>query len=309
MLLVLGRISCIISAGGYKTKFGAEEVLTGDLETKSLQKLPQEISFPSMVLHNGTVLLCGGNLNFRKCLQLDHGIWKEHSTLNKFRVCHSAVTTQSATFIFGGNHSKTTYEYLPKDYTTWLKGKNEIPGGFLDGCATAVKSEQEIWLIGGLETGKRILSFNTNDHTFHVLSTQLNVGRYGLRCAYIPNTSKVMITGGNAHSGVLNSFVDSTEILDTVDGSITMASPMNLKRCFHAMGVITINGEDKLTVFGGSDGRNVLDSTEVYNTQTENWETSDIKLNEPKECFGFLTVKLEDVISNLKATGKFRYNF
>ena len=121
------------------------------------------------------------------------------------------------------------------------------------------------------------------------------------KCAFIPNTNKVVITGGG---GNLIPDDNSTEILDTVDGSITIASPMNSKRCFHAMCVITINEKDKLVVFGGSDGRNVLDSVEVYNPKMENWETTDFKLNEPKECFGFLTVKLVDIISNLKATGK-----
>ena len=94
-----------------------------------------------MVAHNGTILLCGGRNNEKKCLQLDHGTWKEHSTLNVERAWHSAVTTQTATFIFGGGKSRKTYEYLPKDSTKWLMGRTEIPGGFQNGCAVAVKSE------------------------------------------------------------------------------------------------------------------------------------------------------------------------
>ena len=62
-----------------------------------------------------------------------------------------------------------------------------------------------------------------------------------------------MITGGyNDYEG----YLDSTEILDTEDGSVTMASPMNSKRGGHGMGVVTINGEERLAVFGGSDGNN-----------------------------------------------------
>ena len=116
---------------------------------KQLPNLPKEIAASSMVAHFGTLLLCGGWNNERKCLQMDHGTWKEHSTLNKKRTLHSAVTTQKATFIFGGGHSKTTFEYLPKGSTEWLIGNTEIPGGFYYGCAIAVKSGQEIWLIGG----------------------------------------------------------------------------------------------------------------------------------------------------------------
>jgi len=178
-------------------------VLTGDLGTKQLPDLPEEIDGSSLVLHNGTILLCGGYKNEKKCLQLDHLTWKEHSTLNKERVAHSAVTTQTATFLFGGFFpAYNTYEYLPKDSTTWLMGETDIPGGFQEGCAIAVKSDQEIWLIGGNETRKRILAFNVKDHSFQELPSQLIVGRDGHRCAFIPNTNKVMITGGyNADEG------------------------------------------------------------------------------------------------------------
>ena len=103
-----------------------------------------------------------------------------------------------------------------------------------------------------------------------------------------------MITGGYGN-GVLY----STEILDTEDGSVTMASPMNSKRVSHGMGVVTINGEERLAVFGGSDGGTELDSVELYNSQTEKWENTDIKLKEAKRDFGFLTVRLADVISCL----------
>ena len=288
------KVSRIIIAGGIGGT--SVEVLTGDLGTKQLPNLPKEIWRSSIVLHNGTFLLCGGDNNKQKCLQLDHGTWKEHSTLNEGRVSHSAVTTKTATFLFGGGYSETTYEYLPKDSSTWLVGKTEIPRGFCAGCAIAVKSDQEIWLIGGIQTEKRILSFNVKDHTFQELPSQLNVGRLGHRCAFIPNTNKVMITGGyNADEG----YLDSTEIIDTKDGSVTMASPINSKRIDHGMGVVTINGEERLAVFGGCDGRTVFDSIELYNTQTGKWETTDIKLKAARSRFGFLSVKLADVISHL----------
>ena len=243
MLLFSGRISGIIVAGGSSVDF-----LAGDLKIKKLPTLPQNINGSSMVAHNGTILLCGGFGNEKKCLQLDQGTWKEHSTVNEERVIHSVITTQKATFIFGSAYSSKTYEYLPKNSTKWLKGKTEIPGGFNDGYAITVKSEQEIWLIGGYFTGKRILSFNVESHTFQVLPFQLNAGRQEHRCTFIPNTKKIMITGSASFG-----YLDSTEVLDTEDGSITMASPMNSKRYAHGMGVVTIDGEDRIAVFGGYD--------------------------------------------------------
>ena len=292
MLFFSERISGIIVAGGYDES-SSVDFLAGDLGMKQLPTLPHRITGSSTVAHNGTIFLCGGFGNEKKCLQLDHGTWKEHSTLNEKRVVHSTVPTQAATFVFGGDDSRKNYEYLPKDSTEWLMGKTEIPGGFMRGCAVAVKSEQEIWLIGGWTTGKRILSFDVESHTFQVLPFQLNVGRFGHICAFFLNTNKIMITGGYDNC-ILE--LDSTEILDTEGGSVTMASPMNSKRSDHGMGVVTINGKNRLAVFGGDDGRNSLDSVELYNNQTEKWETTNIKLNKPKSEFAFLPVNLGQVL-------------
>ena len=176
-------------------------------------------------------------------------------------------------------------------------GKTEIPGGFSEGCAVAVKSGQEIWLIGGDGTEKRILRFNIESHTFQVLPFQLNVGRVLHRFAFIPNTNKLIITGGY-DNGYLE--LDSTEILDTEGGSVTIGRPMNSKRHSHGMGFVTINGKDRLAVFGGWDGRNSLDSVELYNTRTGKWEMTDFILNEAKSHFSFLTLKLKDIISNVQ---------
>ena len=172
--------------------------------------------------------------------------------------------------------------------------KTEIPLGLRSGCAVTVKSEQEIWLIGGWRNGRRILSFNVNDHTFQVLPFKLNLRRQGHRCAFIPNTNKIMITGGDNVG-----YLDSTEILDSEDGSVTMGSPMNSRRSGHGMSVVTINEKDRLAVFGGFDGRSLLNSVELYNTETEKWEISDFKLSGAREGSSFLTVKLGDIISNL----------
>ena len=231
---------------------------------------------------------------------MDNGTWKEHSSLNEVRISHSTVSTETATYVFGGGqHSSKTYEYLLKDSTTWLMGKTEIPGGFTNGFAILVRSGQEIWLIGGRSTEKRILSFNTNDHTFRVLPFRSNEMRTGHRCAFIPNTNKVMITGGELISTNKAKPLKSTEIIDTVDGSVYMASPMKFKRVSHGMGTITINGEDRLAVFGGFNGRTMRqDSVELYNTETREWETTNIKLKEPKGNFGFLSIKLSEIISN-----------
>ena len=252
----LEKVSCTIVAGGYRPgdSVVTVEVIFGGLRTKQLPNLPEKTWELSMVYYDGAILLCGDTDNLRKCLQLDHGTWKKHSTLNEKRNHHSVITTKTGIFLFGGKllRSRRTYEFLPKGSRTWIMGKTEIPGGFDCGCAIAVKSDQEIWLIGGFGTERRILSFHVNDHTFEELPFQLSIGRRGHRCAFIPNTKKVMVTGGKD----VNSFntsrdTSSTEILDTEDGSVTMGCNLKSKRTGHGMGVLTINGEDRLAVFGG----------------------------------------------------------
>ena len=96
------------------------------------------------------------------------------------------------------------------------------------------------------------------------------------------------------------SVLDSTEVLDTEDGSIIMTIPMNSKRFAHGMGVVTVNDEDRVAVFGGRYGENRFDSVELYNTQNEKWEMANFKLRKAKSSFSFLTVKLGDILSNLK---------
>ena len=287
-------------AGGYDTL--SVEVLIGDLGTKRLPNLPGIIGLfgLSMVQHNGTILMCGGTRFSETCVQLDRGTWKNHSNGRKERYFQSAVSTNTGTFIFGGLNSPRTYEYLPSNSTTWLLGKTNIPGqGFHDGCAISVKFGQEIWLIGGIGLGKRILSFNVNDHTFRELPCKLKVTRQQNRCAFIPNTNKIMITGGYGFDGYDSAceYQNSSEVLDIENESVSLASPMESKRADHGMGVVTINGDNRLAVFGGYDGKIKLDSIELYNTQSKKWEMADIKLKEPHDCFGFLSVKLSDIIS------------
>ena len=108
-----------------------------------------------------------------------------------------------------------------------------------------------------------------------------------------------MITGGTLADSSNEKSLNSTEILDTENEIVHLASPMNFKRLHHGIGTITINGEDKLAVFGGVDTeRTSLDRVELYNDQTDEWETTTIKLNIAENKFAFLAIKLADIIKN-----------
>ena len=108
-----------------------------------------------------------------------------------------------------------------------------------------------------------------------------------------------MVTGGYTKSWP-SRYLNSTVVLDLDDGRVTRTSLslMNSIRYEHGMGVLTINGEERLAVFGGYDGidtdyilgRTDVDSVELYNTQTEKWETTNMKLKAVKSVFGFHSV-------------------
>ena len=296
-------IRCIIVADCYVKSV---EIITGDLGNRQLPPLPTGISANSMILHDGEILLLGRKGVYDKCFKFKNDFSKleEHSILTcQGRSYSSVVTTEEATFVFGGlygpERTRFTYEYLLKDCTDWKKGRISIPGGFSGGCAIAIKSGQEILLFGGVDTGKRILKFNTNDHTFEELSTWLNDERYGSRCAIIPGTEKVIITGGMLRFSTDS--LCSTEIFDPQDGSITTASYMEFERSFHGIGLITINDKEQLAVFGGVDTQFSLgaDRFEVYNTKTGTWEISSIKMKNHTSSFAYLSVRLGDILPKL----------
>ena len=100
--------------------------------------------------------------------------------------------------------------------------------------------------------------------------------------------------------------MSSTEIIDTDDGSITMASPMRGRRSDHGIGIVTVNGVDKVAVFGGYGGiagsrrsrEGYLKTVEIYNPESEEWEDSKFELKEGKAKFGFVSVNNKLIMPN-----------
>ena len=220
-----------------------------------------------------------------KCYTLEHGNWKIHSILNKDRYNSSIVKTKYAIFAFGGfQDSCHTFEYLNKGTTKWIIGKNKIPGeGFKDGCAIATKSEEEILLIGGDgHFSRRILSFNTQTHTFRELPTRLILERYAWRqCLFIPGTNKIIMISGTKFEKS-NVFSDAL-ILDLNHWSMTIASPMNTRRADPCIGILTVNEQDRIAAIGGYSrkaeyGGYPTESIELYDAKTGTWENANFSV-------------------------------
>ena len=280
---------------GIQNFFTSVEVKSGNSRTRKFTDESRKglLVFPrcQMLNHKGSVYMING----KPILKFDEGIWKHHSAINTLGNA-TTVSTDIGIFIF---HDLAPFEYLLNDHTTWNIGKNTISEGFLLGSAIFVKSKQEIWLIGGQGTERRILIFNIKSFTFEELPLKLNIGRFGHRCEIIPGTNKIMITGGQTFDGVTQC---TTEILDPETMSIMIASPMNRRRSRHGMSLVTINDEDRLAIFGGyQDDFRDLTCFELYNTQTQKWEmTKEISLRKGIRSFGYLSVKNETISKYLK---------
>ena len=246
---------------------------------------------PLMFIHNGRILLCGGENNLQFCLQLDKKSWKDHSILQQKRSWASVATTNTATFLFGGDESKDTYEYLGTDSIKWQVGKNKLPNGFSGGSAIAI-SQNEIWLIGGAGSYRRILSFDIRSQTFKELPMKLEWGRRVHRCIQIPKSSKVIITGGE---DCANNELDSTEIIDIETGIIKHAAAMNFKRSYHGIGILTLENIERVVVFGGF-GNGYTNSIEAFDPERETWDIIDVSLIQSRSSFGYLTVRKDNIM-------------
>ena len=167
-------------AGGWDgySRLDSVEILhsneSSTLENKTLEELPYGINArPTLFLHGGNLILCGGLYEKKQCLMLGEESWTEHSTLNQNRPWASAVTTADGTYIFGGGASEKTFEFLPKNSKVWQEGRTEIPDGIEWGCAVEVPGKREILLIGGYQTETRILKFEMETQAFEVLDLRL----------------------------------------------------------------------------------------------------------------------------------------
>ena len=295
--------SIVLVAGGDASnsgdRYSSEIIAENDSDRMKLPNLPKgtQTSRPSILKHNNTILYC----NYKTCLQLKLGhltgtVWGHHSSLNKSRNYPSGVSTNNASFLFGAwSSGADSYEYMEFGSDVWKNGQTSLPTSFYHTCVVAVSNEQ-ILLIGGYTSqnsyDNRTWSFNTLTHTFTQLSLELNTGRQYHACIRIPNTEKILVTGGHDGYGYSGSYyLNSTEIIDLATQSVTYIGSMNYVRYEHGMGIMTIGNEDKVITFGGRNNSGyLLDSIEVYQEDTQTWELLGNKLSTPKREFGYLSI-------------------
>ena len=77
-----------------------------------------------VTMSNGNILSCGGQSKL--CFVLKKRAWVKHSTMNSVRIGAVGVQMPNGIYMFGGNKSPNTSEFLPNGSTVWHQGP-EIP--------------------------------------------------------------------------------------------------------------------------------------------------------------------------------------
>ena len=234
------------------------------------------------------ILLCGGStfleVNAKRCFVYKGDKWSEHSDHTYGRKYASAVSMQDGIYIFGGDTS--TWEWLPSGTNQWQIGSTSFSNPW-DGCAVKI-NDNEILLISGRLPFKE-MKFNTNTKNFTKLGQVLNLWRTDHSCTRFED--KIIVTGGRSSIFAASS---STKIID-LNNLSKARNAGNLVQARHNHGLVVVHVDNQPTVLavGGEyyDGGWIyLDSIEMWNPTTETWMMTSMKLTEPKEQFGILSL-------------------
>ena len=138
-----------------------------------------------------------------------------------------------------------------------------------------------------------VLQYNTQTNVWSSFC-KLKIRRQNFASDIIEG--KLVITGGMDCTfpvlGLKRPSNDITEVLNLTTKLSYIAGNLNTPRQNHGMSVMKIGTTFKLVAFGGEsmEGDGLLDSSEVWNSQTESWESSISKLEDKVSRFSSLTV-------------------
>ena len=75
-------------------------------------------------MNNGDIVSCGGKSKI--CYILRNGKWFKHSTMNNVRTGAVGIQMPNGIYMFGGDKSPNTSEFLPNNTNIWQEGP-DIP--------------------------------------------------------------------------------------------------------------------------------------------------------------------------------------
>ena len=274
--------------------------LDGNGQLKTSELIPNKCTIPSLpkaiwgvpslfLTSENNILLCGGTRNEYECLEMKVNNWIHHSDLIEKRGKATSVTMAKGTFIFGGVHSRNTWEWLPSGNSTWVQGGNIPDPGFSSGCGVPI-STNEILLIGGgdltdFSQTDRILKFNVETNEWTEMDEKLYPPNHGHSCLLFKNN--IIVSGGGG--GPMS---DLTLIMNKDSLTMRETSNMNEKRREHGLVVAHYNNQTTVLAIGGmSNGWKETASVEKWDPESEAWSLADdLTLSEAKYGFGALSV-------------------
>ena len=237
-------------------------------------------------------------LAIKKCYSLDvmGKSWIHHSALTQKRVNSASVTMANGIYIFGGDFSPITSDFMPQNNKgVWQAGPLIPHHGFARGCGVQI-SPEELLLIGGLED--RIIKFNTRTNSFTTWGT-LKQGRRLHSCVLLNDL--VIVAGGVSEGGSSPIFPNSTELLPLPNG--TPRHGGNLSEHRYWFGLATFGGlNKKAVIFSGQIREMYTDyqlsvdyqtSVEEWDEGTEKWKLAPYSYREStfrRYSFGYLSV-------------------
>ena len=278
----------VLIVGGVGAQRSSETLFTK--QPCDVPNLPFDNFRHTLLLSAGDhkVLSCGGDIDaahadvcFEKNAEI--GQWIFHSNLIQKRDLAIGISMPDGVYIFGGDQSQRTSDFLPKFSNIWEVGP-EIPGyGITDGCGIRI-SNTEIVLIGGYESMNRVLKYNTQTKEWSTMPNLIQ-GRRNHNCAII--NDRIIVTGG--WDGVNIPYLSSTEIIPLTTFVPILGGNLNTGRCY--FGMLTVGDRfPRLLVLAGETYSDHLDSIEVWNDDKEEWTITPLAFKVPRSTFGYLAL-------------------
>ena len=228
----------------------------------------------------------------QQCFILANGLWTFHSKLKKDRLRGTVIKMPNAVYVFGGEKNPFTSEILWNGTSKWEEGPRL--NMFFE--QATFSREKRIYFGNGhkisdteliLLKDDMIVKFDVNDIIF---SKFMSFENDFVSCASVLRNQTLIITGGVSVYGNFTS--NQTLIVDLDSKTFRKVGTLNIPRFSHGMAFTCFENETKLTVFGGQDEENIMNSMETFDFETETWELSEVKLELGRHSFGYIYIGL-----------------
>ena len=226
--------------------------------------------------------------NDAECYKFINGEWKpQNPPKDRLYPKFDGYSMQNGSYLISPNSCSglITTTFLPNGQEEWKTGP-EFKFSSGDMVHFIQSSKTNIIGTGGTEFPSRIFKFNVETKEVTEIG-KLQVGRW-MHTSAIFN-GKLIVTGGFNYK--TTGLIRSTDIIDLESGISRLGGNLNVHRCHSGMGVITLNGKQKLIVFGGELDVMAIDSIEEWDEETETWKISDLKLGIGRHSFRTCTLQ------------------